>query len=69
MWPDRTCLRLDDIFMEVGSNQEVGQLGTAVGMLLPNEFYFVFVEILTYISGKKGNSGILRSDGYKKKWV
>lgn len=40
MWPDRTSLRIDDIFMEVGSSQEVSELGTVVGMVLPCDFQF-----------------------------
>lgn len=40
MWPDRTSLRVDDLFMEVGSSQEVSELGTVVGMLLPCDFQF-----------------------------
>lgn len=39
--------------MEVGSSQEVGELGTVVGMLFPVTLTFVFMEILKYISGEK----------------
>lgn len=58
--------------MEVGSSQEVGELGTVVGMLFPVTLTFVFMEILKYISGeKKEIVGLWEViDGKKKKvWV
>lgn len=51
--------------MEVGSNQEGGELGTVVGISCPVTFTFPFMKVLKCISENR-NSGIVRSNEYQK---